>query len=374
MGWSVHHPIGLLYHAPQHTMRGYTLVANAGGDHATLIDMEGRVCHRWYSERGIPHGYLLPNGNLLCRMKPPPDVEGVAGFGGSSAGLFELDWDGNEVWVYEDASVHHDFLRLDNGNTLTLTWEPIPEELAAMVQGGYVRDEEDAGKPMYSDKVREIAPDGSTVSEWVVWDALDPEEDVICPLERRQEWTHTNSVDLTPGGDFLISMRQIDTVAILGRESGDIKWKWGAGEMSHQHNATFLNNGHVLVFDNGPHRRGPSGSRAVEINPVTSEVEWEYKGMQPLHLFSFHISGVTRLPNGNTLICEGAAGRIIEVTPSKELVWEYINPFFVPDRRFGGVNNMLYRAPRYGPDDPALRGRDLDPGRHGNINRLYAMM
>ena len=112
----------------------------------------------------------------------------------------------------------------------------------------------------------------------------------------------------------------------------------------------------------------------MEINPVTSEVEWEYKGMQPLHLFSFHISGVTRLPNGNTLICEGAAGRIIEVTPSKELVWEYINPFFVPDRRFGGVNNMLYRAQRYGPDHPALRGRDLDPDRHANINRLYAMM
>ena len=84
MGWSVHHPIGLLHYAPQHSMRGYTLLANVGGEHATLIDMEGRICHRWHSERGIPHGYLLPNGNLLCRMKPPPDVEGVAGFGGSS--------------------------------------------------------------------------------------------------------------------------------------------------------------------------------------------------------------------------------------------------------------------------------------------------
>ena len=371
MGWSVHHPIGLLHYAPQHSMRGYTLLANVGGEHATLIDMEGRICHRWHSERGIPHGYLLPNGNLLCRMKPPHDVEGVAGFGGSSAGLFELDWDGNEVWVYEDASVHHDFLRLDNGNTLTLVWEPMPEEMSARVRGGYER-EEDAGKPMYGDKVREIAPDGSTVGEWTVWDALDPEEEVICPLERRQEWTHTNSVDLTPEGDFLLSMRQVDTVAILGREKGEIRWKWGPGELSHQHNASFLNNGHVLMFDNGPHRRGPSGSRAVEVNPATSEVEWEYKGMQPLHLFSFHISGAERLPNGNTLVCEGAAGRVVEVTPSKEIVWEYINPFFVPDRRFGGVNNMLYRALRYGPDDPALRGRDLDPSRHGNINRLYA--
>jgi hypothetical protein len=34
----------------------------------------------------------------------------------------------------------------------------------------------------------------------------------------------------------------------------------------------------------------------------------------------------------NTLICEGQWGRIFEVTPDKESVWEYVSPFMGPDR------------------------------------------
>ena len=35
MGWSNHHPTGLIYYAPQHCYRGYTLTANSrGGNNA----------------------------------------------------------------------------------------------------------------------------------------------------------------------------------------------------------------------------------------------------------------------------------------------------------------------------------------------------
>ena len=77
------------------------------------------------------------------------------------------------------------------------------------------------------------------------------------------------------------------------------------------------------------------------------------------------------MPNGNTLICEGAPGRIFEVTPSREIVWEYVNPFFYPDPRTGANTNATFRAHRYGPDDTALLARDLDPARYANLNRLY---
>ena len=127
----------------------------------------------------------------------------------------------------------------------------------------------------------------------------------------------------------------------------------------------------MLIFDNGPHRRGPSGSRVIEVDPTSNEIAWEYKGTPAISFFSFHVSGAERLPNGNTLVCEGGAGRLFELTPNKELVWEYINPFFVPDSRFGSVTNASYRAHRYGPEHPALKGKDLDPNRHANLNRLY---
>ena len=40
------------------------------------------------------------------------------------------------------------------------------------------------------------------------------------------------------------------------------------------------------------------------------------------------MSSARRLPNGNTLICEGDFGRIFQVTPGGEIVWEYVNPNF----------------------------------------------
>jgi len=93
----------------------------------------------------------------------------------------------------------------------------------------------------------------------------------------------------------------------------------------------------------------------------------------PISFYSFHISGAERLPNGNTLICEGAPGRIFEVTPKQEIVWEYINPIFGPaNRGVGGTrSNSVFRAHRYGPEHPALENRDLDPAQYANFNRLF---
>ena len=64
--------------------------------------------------------------------------------------------------------------------------------------------------------------------------------------------------------------------------------------------------------------------------------------------------------------------RILEVAPGGSVVWEYVNPFFVDNPRLGGRHNILFRAHRYEPDSPELEGRDLDPARYGNLNRLYA--
>jgi hypothetical protein len=82
---------------------------------------------------------------------------------------------------------------------------------------------------------------------------------------------------------------------------------------------------------------------------------------------------VDRLPNDNMLVCESSKGQIFEVTRSKKVVWDYINPFFITNARLGGGRmNFIFRAHRYGPDHPALADRDLAPDRYANLNRLYA--
>ena len=78
---------------------------------------------------------------------------------------------------------------------------------------------------------------------------------------------------------------------------------------------------------------------------VTLEKVWEYSvsGIEHFRFFSHYVSNTQRLPNGNTMINEGAGGRIIEVTTDGEIVWEYVSPFFgteIPTR------NTIYRAHR----------------------------
>ena len=80
---------------------------------------------------------------------------------------------------------------------------------------------------------------------------------------------------------------------------------------------------------------------------------------------------VDRLSNGNTLITETSKGQFLEVTPQNKVVWEYINPFFVTNPRLGGRFNGVFRAHRYTQSHPALKDKDLDPGKLANLNRLY---
>ena len=53
----------------------------------------------------------------------------------------------------------------------------------------------------------------------------------------------------------------------------------------------------------------------------------DYTAPKKTDFYSSFISGAQRLSNGNTLICSGTNGTIFEVTPDKEIVWKYVNPF-----------------------------------------------
>jgi len=309
---------------------------------------------------------LLPNGNLLLLNPLSADSGGFPGVR-TADGVQELSWEGEVVWEYRDPTVRR-FARLSNGNTLLMRWEEIPAEQTRKVRGGFATPEDPA--QMLGDLVVEMTPEGSTVHEWRSAEHLDLQEDVICPLENRRAWGGANDLTSLDDGNFLISFRLLDTVALVDRGSGEFIWKWGRGEISHQHNPTRLPNGRVLLLDNGPHRRGLSYSRVIEVDPSTNDITWEYHG-EPLWSFFTHFTGgAERLPNGNTLICEGYEGRLFEVTPMGEVVWEYISPFFL--RTGEGFSNRVFRTHRYDADHPALVPKDLDPARYSNLNRLYA--
>jgi hypothetical protein len=117
---------------------------------------------------------------------------------------------------------------------------------------------------------------------------------------------------------------------------------------------------------------GPTAINNTEGLVRRDQVLWAYGG-NPNDFYSSYISGCTRMPNGNTIICSGAASHFFEVVEGASAggffggsapVWEYVLPPFS-----GGAfqptktsNNMCFRFYRFSADHPALAGKDLTPG------------
>ncbi|MHC4105824.1 MAG: aryl-sulfate sulfotransferase, partial [Planctomycetota bacterium] len=208
------------------------------------------------------------------------------------------------------------------------------------------------------------------------------------------DWMHANSMSvLGPNkwfnqgddrffpGNIILSGRETNIIAIVDKRTGKIVWQIGPdyngsselrklGWIIGQHHVHMIpkglpGDGNILLFDNGgfagygaPNPSSPTGvrsarrdhSRVLELNPMTLEVVWRYSaveagfppGLASYKFYSAFTGSVQRLPNGNTLIAEGLDGRVIEVTPDHDIVWEYISPYFDKKRN----HNMVYRAYR----------------------------
>jgi hypothetical protein len=136
------------------------------------------------------------------------------------------------------------------------------------------------------------------------------------------------------------------------------------------------------VFNNG--RRKPElecYSSVVEISPPLLEnglyeyrfgepyapvvPVWTYTAKRPGEFYSKYVCGAERLPNGNTFICSGWQGILLEVDADGNEVWEYVCPVTPdgPQAQYTRVErNHVFRSSRYGVDYPAFQGRNLTPG------------
>ncbi len=221
----------------------------------------------------------------------------------------------------------------------------------------------------------------------------------IGPASVKADWNHMNSIDYNEELDqILLSVNTFQEIWVVDHSTtteeaashaggnsgkgGDILYRWGnpqayhAGDASdtkffHQHDAQWiesdrLGEGNILVFNNGFNRPEGAYSSVDEIVPPVDEngnylltpgsayepeeQVWIYTAENPTDFYSQNIGGAQRLPNGNTLICNGANGYFFEVTYGKETIWEYTNPF--PNT----LNNNVFKICRYAPDFPGLAG------------------
>ena len=186
------------------------------------------------------------------------------------------------------------------------------------------------------------------------------------------------------GGDFLY---RYGNPQVYGR-GGELDQK-----LWRQHDANWIPEGYadagaIMIYNNGLDRPVSFSEIDVITPPQSSpgvyslatgeaygptDKTWNYHAEDSVSFYSYFISGARRLPNGNTIICEGEKGRIFEVTYTGEKVWEYVNPVTVagtisstdPIPMAGGgafQGNLVFRASKYPVNYPGFDGHDLSTG------------
>ena len=345
---------------------GFTLLTPLlGGGAVYLVDMRGDVVHTW--SMPYPPGayaYLTDSGTLFYNGNAPTDTFlGKQLFNGGVA--LEVGWNGNVLWQIQQPGHHHDGRLLRNGNILLLCAQEIPDGVAASIRGGLPGSEADGR--IWADFLVEMTTSGETVWTWRSWEYLDPAtHPLTLPSDERAYWTHGNAVFELADGNLLLSMRNISTIVRINRRTDQIDWELGPPPLAGAHGVNELPNGNLLLFDNGPYRVdqlriAPAAapfSRVLEIDPDTNDIVWSYQELLPWNFFSALLSNAQRLPNGNTFINEGLSGRLFEITPDGEVVWEYVSPYFGPASAPGRAqSNMIFRAYRYTEEQIAAAQR-----------------
>lgn len=362
------YPKGTTLYNPDKCYNGYTviLLPGEGGPAVALIDMHGNPVHRWQmddarTKGGVPRARLLPDGRLLVLRSGTRPSNGCAQ---------EWAWDGELLWEYVPPGElwpHHDIEKSASGNTLIICRETVPEAVRRRAT------EPERREKLYADVIQEISPAKEVAWEWHQYEHLDI--DLRCKVpapvdwwagpenNTLVDWTHTNTVQAIPGnrwhaagdarftpGNVLMSLRQLDLVLLVDRETKQIVWEYTGdyhGGLSGQHDPHLIERGipgegNIILFDNGASPTANlahcGASYVLEVDPTTNQVMWVYDRREQFH--SNFTSSCQRLPNGNTFILEAAHRRLFEVTMEGETVWEHV--FAQPP--------FIQRAYRYGYD------------------------
>ena len=424
---------------------GYTLLTSEKNRDVFLIDPLGRVAHAWHTPDRVTLAKLLDNGSLLVNMSPgvvefDPRGNKIWEY---KIDRHHHDFikmpNGNVMiiarWINtrEEAIaaganpefVHEVGLDADYLVEVRPTGASGGEVVWRWESWDHLVQDFDPSKPNYG----AVAEHPELIDLNFLLETISerrPEE----LSDRLFDWLHVNSVDYNPELDWImLSPRNFSELWIIDHSAtmeearghsggnsgmgGDLLYRWGNprayghGTLADQrlfwqHQTHWIppglpGAGNILLFNNGLEFAGDErhyssvdefappadGYRRAPNSPYPAlALEWTYAAETPADFYAPITSGAQRLPNGNTLVVNGPAGTIFQVTPDSRIVWKYVAPLHMRAHLRQGERaalatksfptqygdrlhlryNRMYRAYWYPPDYPGLRALDLTPG------------
>lgn len=316
-----------------------------------LIDENGTVLHEWkvnparifpskfvswlagVMEFSHPMGsYLFPNGDVLVII--------------GAVGTARLDPCGRTKWRIR-GNHHHSVARAEDG-TFWISGRELdrkPDPLTGK-------------ESVLHDQLVHLSPEGEIIEKIKIFKVVRNNKALLRRHLRFQPRdTHLNDVEPLPtsvadeyplfdAGDLLVSLKWLNVVFVVDPTTLNVKW-WAGEPFIRQHDPDFMGEGWIGVFDNRKDGtdRGTrfGGSRIVALQPHTdSTAVWFEPSEEGVRLYSPIQGNLQMLENGNLLLTESTAGRVIEVTRDGRLVWEWIQPSYNGTRV-----PVVYWAERY---------------------------
>lgn len=351
---TVYDRVGARVVRPERVQPGLTLVASWWKDSVwaqglKLIDSRGRTVHEWridaddvFPDPPDIHARRQPGNTSIHGVHLFPDGDVLLNI--SYVGTARLDACGRVLWRLPAGS-HHSIAQAEDGTFWITagTYEPRSEEASDSP------DRLPGVAPTYRDRILHVTGGGRILSSIGVLEVLYrndlqryiPKGSAYPPSDKNQsDLTHLNDVeplgaslaDQYPSfapGDLVVSLRHLDLVLVLAPESRRVKWH-ATRPFIQQHDPDFIGGGWIGVLDNARDgtRRGTmlGGSRIVAVQPHTDSTRVLFPGPRSEPFYTDVQGKWQLLDNGNMLLTESQAGRVVEVAPDGRTVWEWVVP------------------------------------------------
>lgn len=292
----------------------------------------------WY--QGPFYMFILDREGRYVWYYPIPDSR-CAMFAQVSADGTHLLVDGTTYYVY-DGSISPTITRL----TLDLAME----ETLVLEDLGFSFDEVEGGAILYhsrdrTDALFELSPSGEKREIW------------NCPQYMRDngfrgDLCMPNSVIHTSSTDAVLwSMFQNDTVVEIDRASGEVLRRFGQlsggydfdppeAVVDYQHYPNYTPDGTLIVSTHVLGERGQQRTREFYVDDLNQLLTERWSFGDGVDHYADYGGEAQRLGNGNSLLCYGTEGTMLEVSDEGEIVWDLEWPS-EPNTHLLGHNTLL---------------------------------
>ena len=381
--------------------------------YSAAIDMNGNEV--WnsgdidtYMFSSVDHNYNF----LGAAAKFPPNFNGEFGI--------EFTIEDGITWSQptygdEDAFLQHELIKLPNGNLMgfEITYkehfvpnsDDYPEYFSESFDFSFENNIPgwDGSFPYpwtwKGERIVEWDINGNEVWSWDVFDYFDLDDfdfkngfwEYAASNNEPFDWTHFNALAYDENEDMIyVSSKNLSRITKINKNSGEIIWHVGrrwlgedniiepveqADRFSGQHGLQLLNNGNLVIFDNGISSGINDGtniekSRAMELKiSDILEVIWSYT--LPVDLYGVISGNVQKLSNGNyfiTTVGSSDGAHSLEVNNSGEIVWDCKYNVGTPQ---GGIYRAMRIAGLYKTDNLSLSIQNFNLPQSSWLKSIY---